>query len=182
MGKINSNNYGLLKSIIFTLVFLLVMDYYFISIAVVQGISMHPTLCPSDRLIFTKLSCIGKKAKRGDIVIFSPPKEVKEPDVLYVKRIIAIEGDTYSIDDGDLYINDIKIKESYICDETYLCKKYNYTEGIVPKGDAFVIGDNRNNSHDSRRFCCIQREQIKGKVLMRIWPLNRIKVFKNPYS
>ncbi|SNS76249.1 signal peptidase I [Anaerovirgula multivorans] len=181
MKKINSKKYDLLKTITITLMLLFIVDYYVFSLAVVEGESMYPTINSSDRLIYVKLPYFRNRSKRGDIVIFQPPKELAR-DELFVKRVIATEGDAYCIAKGVLSINDIEIAEEYICAEIYVDKDYEHTYGTVPTDKVFVMGDNRNNSNDSRRFCCIYTQQIRGKVIMRIWPLNEIRTFVNPFS
>lgn len=180
MKQISYKRYDLLKTILITLMILFALDYYVLGLAFVEGESMHPTINPYNRLIYVKLPYFKNNPKRGDIVIFQPPKEL-ERDELFVKRVIAIEEDIYCIKNGILTINDIEIEEEYICEEIYRNKDYPHTDGIVPADKVFVMGDNRNNSNDSRRFCCIYTQQIKGKVIMRIWPLDEIKTFANPF-
>ncbi|SDK69081.1 signal peptidase I [Natronincola ferrireducens] len=179
MKKIRFKN-DLFKTIIIILILVIVIDLLIFSIAVVVGPSMWPTLSDSDQLVFVKLPYFRNNPKRGDIIIFSPPKESGRDD-LFVKRVVAIENDKYSIIDGVLYIDGRKIAEDYICDEEYINRSYPVTKGIVPENMVFVMGDNRNNSNDSRRFCCIKKQQIEGRVILRIWPLNSIKIFKEPY-
>ncbi|SET32957.1 signal peptidase I [Natronincola peptidivorans] len=179
MKNINSNYYRLLKIVIVVLLLFFIVDYYVLSVAIVEGDSMYPTINPSNRLLFVKLPYFKNNLKRGDMIIFEAPEELNR-DELFVKRVIALEDDQYLIDEGVLFINNKEVTECYVCDEEYLCKDYPYTEGVVGKSTVFVLGDNRNNSNDSRRFCCVKKDKIIGKVLLRIWPLNEIKVFMNP--
>lgn len=170
-----------LKTIVLTLMVLFIIDHFFLGVAVVEGESMYPTINPADRLIYLKKPALYRYSNRGDIVIFRPPENISK-EGLFIKRVVAIEGDSYCIVDGILTINGIEIEEEYVCKEIYIDKNYPYIEGVVPKDKVFVMGDNRNNSNDSRRFYCVELERIKGKAIMKIWPLNEIQRFLNPYN
>ena len=99
--------------------------------------------------------------------------------VSYIKRIIALPGEHIQIKDGKVYINGEEFKEEYLPEGTITdaVSRDNLDGGqfmdlIVPEGTVFVMGDNRGNSGDSRRFGCIPYEKIEGKVVLRFWPLN----------
>ncbi|MCC5910238.1 MAG: signal peptidase I [Clostridiaceae bacterium] len=183
MEKVASKKvyYDTVKTIVVTIIFLVLLEFFVLGVAVINGDSMNPTLNHADRLIYTKISYFINNIRRGDIVIFTPPGHVESHD-LFIKRVVAIEGDTYFIVEDTLYINDIAVEEDYICSEIYQEKNYPYTEGKVPPNKVFVLGDKRNNSQDSRRFCCIGIDQITGKALLRIWPLNELRFFSMPDS
>lgn len=91
----------------------------------------------------------------------------------YIKRVIALPGEHIQIKDGKVYINDIELQEDYlqpqITTSTENCPFYDLT---VPENCVFVMGDNRPESTDSRRFGCIPLEKIESKVWIRFWPLN----------
>ena len=70
-------------------------------------------------------------------------------------------------------------KENYIFTTDYFTRNYNYVEGTVPSDMYFVMGDNRNNSNDSRTFGFVPKDKIRAKVLLKIWPFDEIKVFAN---
>lgn len=177
---VQKKDYSWLKTVIITLIVLFIVDNYFFSIAIVEGESMFPTINPSDRLIYIKTPLLYKVPKKGDIIIFEPPEELGR-EGLFVKRVIATEEDKYHIGNGVLTVNDIEIKETYICDGQYLNKDYPNTEGLVPQNEVFVLGDNRNNSNDSRRFSCVHINDIKGKVVIRLWPFKKVGIFTNPF-
>ena len=154
----------LIKNFIFTLV-------------KVDGASMNPTLTHGDRL-FTRV--IGyNKPQAGDIIIFHPPisKDNKNPkkDIAYVKRVIAVEGQIVDIDyDGNVIVDGKVLSEDYIkepIDTRYLMTTEFPFE--VPKDSVFVLGDNRNNSHDSRSedIGAVPLDNIMGKAQFRLWPL-----------
>lgn len=94
--------------------------------------------------------------------------------ISYIKRVIGLPGDhIYISEDGDVYRNDEKLKESYIKDGL-TSRTGKYINVIVPEGAVFVMGDNRLESKDSRVFGCIPMSKINGYVVCRIWPLNRL--------
>lgn len=91
----------------------------------------------------------------------------------YIKRVIGLPGDHVVIKDGKVFINDNELEENYLQDGIVTDNgKGNCTDLIVPENTVFVMGDNRAQSADSRRFGCIPLENIEGKVWIRVWPLN----------
>lgn len=157
----------------------LILKTYVMTIAVVDGPSMENTLHDAERLVTWKL---GYEPERNDVIIFQPPRSTKENPVYYVKRIIATEFDEVVIDynQNAVFVNGEKIEEDYIKDEVMLPHGSGIVNGelkvTVPEGYIFVLGDNRNNSEDSRsvNVGCIAEDKVEGKVLFRFWPLNKI--------
>lgn len=144
----------------------------------VSGSSMEPTLNNNDQLILDKISYRFSEPKRFDIIVF--PFQYKE-NTYYVKRVIGLPGETVQIDlEGNIYIN------GEILEEDYGKEKINFpglaVEPITLGDDEyFVMGDNRNNSSDSRDPSVgnIRRSNIIGKAWVRIWPLNKFGVLKH---
>ena len=92
----------------------------------------------------------------------------------YIKRVIGLPGDKVQIKDGKVYINDQELEEDYLQDNVETNSlDGNFIDIIVPEGCVFVMGDNRPNSVDSRRFGCIPLEKIESKVICRFWPFSR---------
>lgn len=143
----------------------------------VNGISMEPTLHHQNKLVLFKL---GYSPKKGDVVVFDPKGDTKA----YIKRVIATPGDTVDIKPDetgefyDVYVNDEKLDESYIAEKIHVTRLGTFDgPQTVPEGHVFVLGDNRNNSDDSRdttRVGMVDYDSIKGKAIFRIWPLNQI--------
>ena len=134
---------------------------------IVDGPSMENTLKNEDRLIVQQLFY---KPKRGDIVVVTKNTKADGP---IIKRVIAIEGDKIDIDfsKGEVYLNDELIDEPYIKELTHLQRDIRFPQ-YVPPNTVFVMGDNRNNSHDSRALDVgmVELEYVMGKAFFRIAP------------
>ncbi|MFW5677472.1 MAG: signal peptidase I [Acetivibrio ethanolgignens] len=128
-----------------------------IGISFVKGDSMEPTLKNGEMVFYRRF---GSTYERGDIVSVRVPA-----GEYYVKRVIAVEGDTVDIKEGKVYVNGNLLDEPYVAGDTYEQKgtvEYPYT---LEENQIFVLGDNREVSMDSRTFGPVSRRQIKGKLL-----------------
>jgi signal peptidase I len=146
----------------------------------VEGESMENTLQDGDNLIVDKMTYKFKNPQRFDIIVF--PVQYKS-DTYYIKRIIGLPGETVSIDeDGNIYIDGEILEESY-GREVISADTVGNVEYPVVLGDDeyFVMGDNRNNSSDSRTQLVgnIKRSDIIGRAWVRIWPFNKIGLLKH---
>lgn len=128
---------------------------------VVLGNSMYPTLHNNEKLFVNKLAYVieGKTPQKGDIVVFNP---TNNKDVLYVKRVIATEGDVVAIKNNKVYVNNLKIEEPYIKEKMHTP---DMEEQKIDKGYIFVLGDNRNNSSDSRVIGPVHISNVLGKLI-----------------
>ena len=141
-------------------------------VARVEGQSMAPTLIDQDRLIVNKLIYRLGEPRRSDIVMLYYPID---PDKSFVKRVIAEEGDTFRIENGLVFVNDVPVRDDYVPQGF---KSYeDYGEQVVPQGYYFVMGDHRNNSSDSRHWGMVPKKYIIGKVQVRWWPIPTARVF-----
>ena len=135
----------------------------------IYGNSMTPTLEEGQIIVSLKETDL----ETGDIIAFYYNNKI------LVKRVIANTGDWVNIDtDGNVYVNDVLLDEPYIKEKSM--GKCNITLPYqIPEGKTFVLGDHRSVSMDSRHTSvgCISEEQIVGKLIMRMWPLNEIKIF-----
>ena len=143
-----------------------------VQVARVDGLSMAPTLDDQDRLIVNKLVYQFGDPQPGDIVMLYYPVD---PDKMFVKRVIAQEGDTVRIVDGRVYVNDLPLADDYVPSEFRSHDDLGPT--VVQPGYYFVMGDHRNNSLDSRHWGSVPKKYIVGKVNVRWWPLQDARLF-----
>ena len=134
--------------------------------------SMVPTLQEGDRVLVNKLSYKAHDVHRGDVIVFERPPAAVHPgqdDEIkdLIKRVVAVGGDTIEARDGSVYVNGERIEEPYLVEGTP-------TDGLplteVPEGHVFVMGDNRTNSEDSRRFGPIDEDTIVGRAIIKVLP------------
>ncbi|MCL6591359.1 MAG: signal peptidase I [Firmicutes bacterium] len=143
---------------------------------IVDGVSMEPTLHNRDRLIVNKFIFKFRYPKTGDIVVIIPPGD---PSRKYIKRVIAGPGQTIRVEASKVYVNGIELNEPYIKEPP----NQDYAERTVPNETIFVMGDNRNNSTDSRVEGIVGFVPLKnviGKALFVFWPLPDVKILVNP--
>lgn len=131
----------------------------------IEGESMSPTFHDGGRVILNGAYRL-QSPERGDIIVFAPPYASPNP---YIKRVIALPGERVSIHDGQVFVNDVALAEDYIDGATTICLRAPHCDLTVPEGYVFVLGDNRNNSSDSRYFGPISTGNIVGAVLITIW-------------
>lgn len=151
--------------IIAAVVFSLFINFCIIVNAVVPTSSMETTIMAGDRVIGLRLSYAFSEPERGDVVIFKYPDN---EDILYIKRIIGMPGDTVEVADGLVYINGKVLREPYL----NVVTEGNFGPYKVPEESYFMMGDNRNNSADSRfwKHTFLDRDKIEGKAVFSYWP------------
>lgn len=150
--------------------------YLFIaSPQVVVGDSMNPNYVNGEFLLTDKLSYRFTTPQRGDVIVLQ-----YDPTHEFIKRILGVPGDTIKISDGHLYLNDKLVNESAYLNSNVQTGPGTFFETgdvkTVPKGDYFVLGDNREISEDSRYFGWIPDSSIVGRVLIIYYPLNKIEM------
>ncbi|MCL0053300.1 signal peptidase I [Dehalococcoidales bacterium] len=137
--------------------------------SVVVGISMEPTLEPEQRLLINKVVYKFDDPERGDVIVFHlPDRHQADP---YIKRIIGLPGEVVEIKDGEVYIHKPDGTVWLLDEPDYIEKTHRPFKGdIIPENEYFVLGDNRNNSTDSRNGWTVNREDIIGKAWLSLWP------------
>lgn len=127
----------------------------------VQGSSMEPTLAAGERV--RAIPVPDGKVPRGHMVIYRPPH--RDDGVFYIHRCIAVEGDIFSLKEGHVYLNNIKIVEKYNAGKkTTMPQPGASIEGVVPPSTIVVLGDNRDNAQDSRYFGFLPVANVVGLV------------------
>jgi signal peptidase I len=135
--------------------------------SVVRGSSMSPGIHDGDRILVDHLSYVFGEVKRGDIVVLQYPLD---PNLDYIKRVIGLPGDAITIESGRVEVNGVLIDEPYIADPDPRTR----IETRVEPDHFFVLGDNRAHSSDSREFGQVPRANLRGRVDLRVWPLERV--------
>lgn len=161
--------------IVAAVVLAIVIKTYVVQAFRIPSESMSPTLMVGDRVLVNKLSYDAHNLNRGDVVVFTRPPGLPaspgDPDDL-IKRVIALPGESVVAKDGSIFIDDKKLSEPYLKDSV---ETYNLDNPVtVPKGQVWVMGDNRMNSEDSRFFGPIDSDTIVGRAFMIMWPPGRI--------
>jgi signal peptidase I len=127
----------------------------------IDGNSMNPTLLNGEYLIISNFAYQLDEPERGDIIVFRHPRS----ELNLIKRVIGIPGDTIEVQDGTVRVNGVPLDEPYIqAPPTYS------SSWVVPEGQYFVLGDNRNNSSDSHAWGFLPEDHILGKALLVYWP------------
>jgi len=145
----------------------------------VKGASMEPNFHEREYLIIDELSYRFRPPERGEVVVFRYPDDPKE---YFLKRIVGLPGERVKIAEGKVIIYNKEYPEGMVVDENYLGEVPTRGEKITSLGEDqyYVLGDNRDNSFDSRRFGAVDKEAMVGRVWLRGWPLNRAEIFNAP--
>jgi signal peptidase I len=134
---------------------------------VIPSPSMEPTLVRGDRVLVNRLAYHFRSPERGDVIVFRPPaEEGKEP---FIKRVVAVGGDRVSVHDGLLWVNGLPQDEPFLKEHPILGDS---PEVKIKPGYVWAMGDNRNNSGDSRLFGPVDEDEIIGVAFAIYWPLS----------
>ncbi len=157
------------------IVIAILLNKFVIQKVEVDGPSMNTTLKTGQHLIVEKVTYYFRDPKREEIVVFTPPGY--EDDTLYIKRVIGVPGDKIQIIDGAIYLNGEKYDDKHWTEEI-LDPGIADEEITVGEDEYFVVGDNRNDSTDSREFGTIKKSSIMGKAVLRVWPFSKFGPLK----
>jgi signal peptidase I len=166
-----SESLKLLRDIILIIAVFILLGVFVAQPVVVEGTSMLPQLHDGERLLVNKLVYYKFKSvswghiERGDIVVFWYPKE---PDKSYVKRVIGMPGETVEVRDGKVFINGTELNETYL-DAEHNQSLPSFPPKRVDEHFYFVMGDNRDNSSDSRYWGLVPEKYVYGKAFFRYW-------------
>ena len=172
------------------LLLFLILRTFVVEARYVPSPSMRPTIIEWDRFLVEKVSYRFREPKRGDIVVFHPTEEAvalaneeqlrrgERPVRLddFIKRIVALPGETVQISEGKVWINGVPLAEEYISPDRRPI--YEFGPVTVGEDEYFVLGDNRNQSWDSHYWGFLPRKNIVGRAFWRFWPLQRMGMIR----
>lgn len=152
-----------------------VLNLFVVQVTEVRQRSMEPTLLQNDRVLVSKVDYRLGRPAVGDIVVFQPTNQTPIP---YVKRVAAVAGDKVEIRDGRLFVNGAPSTVAEAQGLTSPQSPQVTYPLTIPPGHFFALGDNRQASSDSRSFGPQPYENIIGKVILRFWPVDRLRFFE----
>ncbi len=161
----------LLHDLAIAVVVCVLLITYVVQAFKVQGTSMSPELKDGERILVNKFLYYFGDIDRGDVVVFWYPED---PELSFIKRVVALPGETVEIRSGAVYVNGTLIEEAYVAGANADLRSFDAVE--VRPGHYFVLGDNRNGSNDSRSWGQVPERYIYGKAVLRIWPPREVGV------
>lgn len=165
--------FEVVKIVLISLAIIVPVRLFLVQPFYVEGASMEPNFYNKDYLVINEISYRFANPQRGDVVVFKSPDDGR---VYFIKRVIGLPGEDLEIRAGHVFINSKELKETYIA----RFSSDEYAKITLKDNQYFVLGDNRTNSHDSRRFGAIGKERIIGKAWFRGWPIDRLNTFNLP--
>jgi signal peptidase I len=170
-----------LKTVGLSMVLALGIRHFVAEARYIPSESMVPTLEINDRLIVEKISYHLNAPERGDIIVFMPPEaagreclglQVQNGQLkdAFIKRVIALPGETIEVTNGQVLINNEPLQEDYI----NAPPNYQMAPQVIPEDSYLVLGDNRNNSCDGHFWGPVPEDNIIGRAVFRFWPPNRV--------
>lgn len=178
MKKVLAVIWETVKIVVISLAIIIPIRYYLIQPFFVRGASMEPSFDNGEYLIVNEIGYRLGDPQRQDVIVFKYPKD---PSQYYIKRIIALPGETIEIRDGQVLIYNQEFPYGTAIDESDYLGENHTTRGNLKvelaTDEYFVMGDNRGASSDSRRWGILERKYIVGRVWLRAWPVARANVF-----
>jgi signal peptidase I len=148
----------------------LVVKTFLIQAFYIPSLSMSPTLEVNDRVLVNKLSYDLHEVNRGDVVVFHSPSEEPGESKDLIKRVVGLPGDSLESRNGYIVVNGRRLEEPYLQSSEQTGELEPIT---VPAGHVFVMGDNRDNSSDSRVFGAVDESLIVGRAFVKVWPITQ---------
>lgn len=173
------------RVIFFAIIIALPIRYFIAEPFIVSGPSMDPTFLSGQFLIVDRLTYRFDDPSRGDVIVFRYPNN---PKLYYIKRIIGLPGETVVIDDGKISIENPSVNSSStptVLDEPFIAQKHISHDTLraeLKQDEYFVMGDNRNESSDSRAWGPLPKNLIIGRPFVRLFPLNKLSILPGQYE
>jgi signal peptidase I len=172
-GRARAGFHAWLWDMVIAMVVSVLIIFFLYQPVIVEGTSMLPMLEDQDRLIINKLAYRVGDIQRGNVVVFLYPHNHEKS---YIKRVIALPGDSVRIDHGQVFVNGKKVAEPYV--PARFEDDRSQAEMTVPAHEYFVMGDHRSISSDSRDFGPVDRDLIYGKAAFVYWPMDQAGVVR----
>lgn len=174
------NFYEIFKTIAVMFLLAFVIRAYIVQTFVVEGQSMQPNFHDGEYLLIDKVSYRFNQPQRGDVVVFISPEDQK---LHFIKRVIGLPGEAVEITQNRIFINNNQIQEDYLRrgEQTLIGDNFiNDFKTVIPQDHYFVLGDNRQNSKDSRLIGLIPKQSIVGRAFVVIYPLKNFSLVGQP--
>lgn len=175
----------LLKVVVVSLAIVIPIRYFIFQPFSVLGQSMEPNFNNKDYLIIDEISFRFRAPERGEVLVFKYPYDTKE---YYIKRLIGLPGERVKISDNTITIfnaanpDGFKLSEPYLAEGTRTIVFDNIYDVTLKANEYFLLGDNRENSSDSRIFGPVDKSYLIGRVWLRGWPVSRLQLYNHPVS
>lgn len=163
----------LVEVVLLALVLAMLIRTFFFEVYRVEGASMESTLHTGDRVLVNKWLYLWRLPRKGEVVVFQYPKDQTRD---FIKRVVAVSGDTVEIRSGKVYVNGELLPEV----ASTLTDQETWAPHVVEPDMVWVLGDNRSNSDDSRYFGAVHHTQIRGQAFCRVWPLTTMAWIERP--
>lgn len=155
----------------------LVFRIFILQPFIVEGPSMEPNFRDREAIMVDKLSFRLREPHRGEVIIFKAPPQ---PTDDYIKRVIAFPGEIVTIDKGKVYINGKLLDEKYLSATGKIPETANYFQKTIDSNEYFVMGDNRPESSDSRSWGTVPKENLIGRAILAVYPLDMFGLIELP--
>lgn len=162
------------ETVIIAAVTVFLIRTYLVQPFLVSGASMAPNINHGNYLIIDQLTRRFQEFQRSDVIVFRYPQD---PDTFYIKRIIGLPGDRVQVKSGEVFVNGEKLIEEYLSSGT---RTFGSTDAVLADNQYFVMGDNRDNSSDSRSWGLLGENFIVGLARLRLFPFNQINIIERP--
>ena len=172
--------FELVETVVLTVIIFLVIQTLVAQPYKVEQHSMEDTLLPEQYVLVDKLTPRFNEYSRGDVIVFEPPPEYGGDGTPFIKRVIGLPGDMIEIHDGAVYVNDVRLEEPYVRNKEPTQAGGSASSWAIGASDLFVLGDNRENSSDSRVFGPVRRDSVVGRAWLRYWPVDAFGILAQP--